>query len=329
MKKVLIIGAKGMLGQELVSVFRSDKTYEVIAWDKEDVDITNSKELEEKIKRLKPQIIINSAAFNNVDACEEAETFKLAKKINGIAPGKLAEIAKELKAAFVHYSSDYVFGGNLPEMEEPKGCTHSCGSCGLHAGFMPNIGYLEESKPKPVSAYGKSKLLGEKNVQKAGGKYYIIRLSKLFGKPAQAEGSKKSFFDVMLEIGKKNKGVHPIKYPLKKGAALPLLNGVKVVDDETSFFTYAPDLAKKTKEIIEANKTPGIYHVTNSDSCTWYEAVLELYGQAGIKARVIPVTAEEFPRPAKRASISTLLNTKLNPLRSYKEALKEYLKNKK
>jgi dTDP-4-dehydrorhamnose reductase len=325
MKKILIIGAKGMLGQELVKAFKHDKDYETIGWDKEEIDITNTKEAEKKIKELKPNIIINAAAYNDVDKCEDEKEFKLAKKINGTAPGKLAEIAKKLKAVFVHYSSDYVFGGNLPEIEEPQGplrldteehrrieasCSHSCGSCGLHAGFMPKIGYLEESKPKPINNYGKSKLLGEKNVEKIGGKYYIIRTSKLFGKPGSGEGAKKSFFDIMLELGRKNKSV-------------------RVIDDETSCFTYAPDLAKKTKEILEASKTPGIYHVTNSDSCTWYEAVLELYSQSGIKAKVKPVTAEEFPRPAKRASISTLLNTKLNPLRSYKIALKEYLKKEK
>ena len=242
-----------MLGQELVKTFRRDKDYEVFGWDKKEIDITNAKEVEKKISSLKPNIIINAAAYNNVDKCEEAETFKLAKKINGTAPKKLAEIAQKISAVFVHYSTDYVFGGNLPEVEEPKGpprvdersfsrveadCSHSCGSCGLHSGFMPKIGYAENSKPKSVSNYGKSKLLGEKNIEKVGGKYYIIRTSKMFGKPAQSEGAKKSFFDVMLELGKTKKSV-------------------KVIDDETSCFTYAPDLAKKTKEIIEAKKNTG------------------------------------------------------------------------
>ncbi len=84
----------------------------------------------------------------------------------------------------------------------------------------------------------------------------------------------------MLEAGRKNKQV-------------------KVVDKETSYFTYAPDLAKKTKEIIESKKPFGIYHVTNSDPCTWYEAVVELYRQAKIKTKIIPVSSDEFPRPAK------------------------------
>ena len=185
----------------------------------------------------------------------------------------------------------------------------SCSSCVLHDNFQPQIGFDENAKPRPLSNYGKSKLIGEKEITKNTKKYYIIRLSKLFGKPGKTKGAKKSFFDVMLEAGKKNKTI-------------------KVVDEETSCFTYAPDLAKKTKEIIESKKPFGIYHVVNSEPCTWYEAVLELYKQAKIKTKVVPVATSEFPRPAKRPYYSVLLNTKLNPLRSYKEALKEYLNEK-
>lgn len=326
MKKVLIIGAKGMLGQELVKVFKKDKDYEVTAWDREDIDITSEKEVAAKISKLRPEIIINAAAYNAVDKCEDPvksglpsdhgawqKEFKMAKKLNGKAPGYLAKAAKKAGAVLVHYSSDYVFGKEMPEIPEPKGCTGSCGSCGLHAGFVPEIGFDEDAKPNPISNYGKSKLMGEKEVAKNAKDYYIIRLSKLFGKPAKSEAAKRSFFDVMLEVGKKN----------------PPAGGVKAVDEETSCFTYAPDLAKKTKEIIESKKPSGIYHVVNSDACTWYEAVLELYQQARLKTKVIPVPGSEFPRPAQRPYYSVLLNTKLNPLRSYKDALKEYLKSNK
>lgn len=305
--KVLVIGAKGMLGQELVSVFKKDKAYEVFGWDREEVDITKEKETSAKIKKLKPGIIINSAAYNAVDKAEEKKEFEIAKKINGKAPGYLAKIAKSIGATLVHYSSDYVFDGEPQINFEPAGCTGSCTSCGLHQNFVPQIGFDEKAKTKPISNYGKSKLMGEKEVQKIKGKYYIIRLSKLFGKAAKSEGAKRSFFDVMLEAGRKNKQV-------------------KAVDEETSCFTYAPDLAKKTKEIIESQKAYGVYHVVNSDPCTWYEAVLELYKQAKIKTKVIPVGSDEFPRPAKRPAYSVLLNTKLNPMRSYKDALKKYLK---
>ncbi len=315
MQKVLVIGSKGILGQELVQIFSEDKNFKVISWDRDEVDITNKKELQEKITELKPKLILNAVAYNAVDKCEEDEKeFELAKKVNGLAPGYLAEIAKKIGAIFVHYSTDYVFGKEMPKIPEPKGCTGSCGSCGLHENFEPEIGFDEEASPAPVNKYGESKLLGEQEVQKKGEKYYIIRLSKLFGKPAQSKDAKKSFFDVMLEVGKKNN---------------PPAGGVKAVDEETSCFTYAPDLAQKTKEIIEAEKEFGIYHITNSDPCTWFEAVEELYVQAGLKTKIIPVSGDEFPRPAERPYFSVLLNAKLNPLRSYKEAMNEYLKSEK
>ena len=114
---------------------------------------------------------------------------------------------------------------------------------------------------------------------------------------------------MMLVLGKKNKSV-------------------TVIDEEISCFTYAPDLAKKTKEMIDAQKHFGIYHITNSESATWYEACVELYKQAKLKTKIVPVAADDFPRPAARPYCSALLNTKLNPMRSWKDALKEYLKNK-
>ncbi len=311
MKKILIIGAKGMLGQELVNVFGGDKECEVVAWDREDIDIAEKEKLKNKIRELKPAVIINAAAYNAVDKCEQDEKeYKIAEIINGKAPGYLAEISKEIGAIFVHYSTDYVFGKEMPPIPEPKGCTGSCGSCGLHENFVLEIGFDENAMPAPVSRYGETKLMGEKSVQEKGEKYYLIRTSKIFGKPALTEGAKKSFFDVMLAVGKK---------------AMAESGEVKAVDEETSCFTYALDLARKTKEIVEAKKEFGIYHIVNSDPCTWYEAVLELYEIAKIKIEVIPVGGDEFPRPAQRPFFSVLLNTKLNPLRSYKEALREYL----
>lgn len=308
MKKILIIGAKGMLGQELVKIFKSDKDYKVIAWDKEDLDITNEVAVNKKIKVISPEIIINSAAYTAVDKCEEnKKEFELAKKINGLAPGYLAKIAKKIEATLIHYSTDYVFSGKDPEFEEPKGCTHSCRNCMLHQGFQPQIGYSECAKPNPINKYGKTKFQGEKEAQKNTKKHYIIRTSKIFGKPAKAEGAKRSFFDVMLELGKKNKEV-------------------KIIDSEISCFTYAPDLARKTKEIIDSKKPFGIYHVTNSGACTWYKAGLELYKQKKLKTKIIPIDSSELKRPAKRPEISVLLNSKLNPLRSWEEALKDHLK---
>jgi dTDP-4-dehydrorhamnose reductase len=307
MRKILIIGSKGMLGQELVKVFKKDSDYKIIAWDREDIDITREKEVDKKIGVIKPAIIINAAAYNAVDKCEDAKEYELAKKLNGLAPGYLAKVAKKLKATLVHYSTQFVFDGDLNKLlfSEPSGCTHVCSTCSLHEN--KEIGYGEEHKPNPINNYGKTKLMGEQEVAKNYKNHYIIRLSRLFGKPALSEGAKKSFFDIMLELGIKNEKI-------------------TAVDEETDCFTYAPDLAKKTKEIIDSKKPFGIYHVTNGGSCTWYEACVELYKLARIKTRVIPVPASDFPRPAKRPQYSVLLNSKLNPMREWKKALAEYIK---
>jgi len=102
---------------------------------------------------------------------------------------------------------------------------------------------------------------------------------------------------------------------------------LKIVDEEKSCFTYTPDLALETKNMIDEKIPFGTYHVINENACTWYEAAVELFKLAKIEIEIIPVPASEFPRPAKRPRSSVLLNTKLKPLRSYQEALKEYLKN--
>lgn len=280
--KVLIIGAKGNLGQELVKIFSADEKYEVIGWDKEEINITNRERVAEKIAEEASQIIINAAAYNAVDNCEEPAEFEIAKKINGEAVGFLAEAAKKSGAIMIHYSTDNVFDGKKED------------------------GYTEDDEPNPVSCYAETKYLGEKLLQKNTDRYYLIRTSRIFGRPGSSETSKESFIDLMFRLGRERESL-------------------EVVDEESSCFTYAPDLAKATKELIKQKKPFGVYHITNSGAYTWYSAAVNIFGIAGIDVRVIPIVAEKFTRPAKRPKYSILLNTKLPPLRSFEEALKEYL----
>ncbi|KKT26557.1 MAG: dTDP-4-dehydrorhamnose reductase [Parcubacteria group bacterium GW2011_GWA2_43_9b] len=296
MKKVLIIGVKGMLGQELVRVFSADADYEVFGWDKllmsdiNTIDITDEAQVRDKVLKLSPAIIINAAAYNDVDRCEEPAEFALAKKLNGLAPGYLAKAAREIHnpptplcvrgagdgdslrrggddgAIFVHYSTDYVFDG------QKEG------------------GYKENDEPFPIQNYGISKLMGEQEVQKAGGQYYIIRLQKLFGWPAQSTSAKKSFFETMLFLARTKKKL-------------------EIVDEELANFTYAPDLAERTKWLVEisdsnteqvrgfgrglekSSLTPllqsgepypfGIYHIINEGApMTWFGAAKVLFEMA-------------------------------------------------
>jgi len=166
LKKILILGAKGMLGSDLMKEFEDIKP---IGWDIEDIDITDEKDVKKKIGSIKPQVIINAAAYTNVDNCEINKD--LAMKVNGYAVGLLAQISKETQAILVHYSTDYVFSGDKKE------------------------GYKEDDKPGPtLNIYGESKLLGERLLRKNANKYYLIRTSWLYGKNG------KNFVNTILKL---------------------------------------------------------------------------------------------------------------------------------
>ncbi len=281
MQKILILGAKGTLGQELVKTF--SKENEVLAWDREELDLL-SPDAKVKVLAVEPKIIINATGYNAVDKAESDPLEKdLCYKINAEVPQMLAECAKELGATFVNYSTDYVFSGE-------KG------------------GYREDEQPDPNTEYGKSKLAGENNLQAVGGQYYIIRPSRIFGKPGNSAMSKKSFVDIMVE--KKN----DIE--------------IKVVNDEYGSPTYAPDLAQFTKKLIEEKLPFGIYHGTNSGMCSWYEWAKEIFNILCVNPKLTPISGQEFIRPAKRPVNSSLVNTKFSLQRSWQSALKEYLENK-
>jgi dTDP-4-dehydrorhamnose reductase len=281
--KIIILGSKGNLGSELLKVFDG---YEVIGWDKEEIDITDKDSLIEKLSAENPDVIINAVAYNAVDKCEEEDGFRLAKKLNADAVGYLADYCLKANILLVQYISDYVFSG------EEK------------------TGYSEEDATDPVSKYGISKEMGEKEIFKRaeeGLKYYIIRTSKLFGPRGASEASKESFFDMMIRMsGEKDE--------------------IRVINDsEISCFTYTPDLAVETKNLIEEKKLYGIYHVVNSGTASWYDGARYLFDLKGIETSLVPIASDEYPRPAKRPKYSILLNTKLTPLRSWQEALKEYI----
>ena len=275
MQKIIIIGAKGMLGQDLVTIFSGDNNYEVITLDRNEIDITKENEVKEKISKLKPEIIINAAAYTDVEGCEDNKDLCL--KVNGQALKHLAKACQENNAILVHYSTDYIFNGEEKE------------------------GYKEDyDKINPINIYGEGKALGEKNIKENCEAYYILRTAWLFGKNG------KNFVDTMLNLAKK-------------------LKELKVINDQHGKPTYTQDLAKRTKEIIENKEEFGIYHVTNEDETTWYEFALEIFRQAGVKIKVNPCTSEEFPTKAKRPHYSSLINTKLSKMRSWKEALGDYL----
>jgi dTDP-4-dehydrorhamnose reductase len=275
--KILIVGAKGMLGQELAGAFNNN---ELILWDREDLDIVNSAMVRERITELKPDLIINSAAYNLVDEAENNPI--VAYEVNYEGPKNLARVAKDLDACLIHYGTDYVFDG------------------------ARQTGYDEDHPTHPVSNYGRSKLAGEQAVRTIGGKYYIIRPSRIFGRPAASEGAKKSFVDVMRTLAETK-------------------TELTVVHEEMASPTYAPDLAQLTKYVFDQQLPFGLYHGANDGACTWHEFAQEIFRLLHKNINLIPVPTAHFPRPAQRPAFSQLLNTKLPKQRSWQEALKEYL----
>ncbi len=278
--KILILGSTGMLGKELVYVFKQDTKYEVIVWTHTDVDVTKTLELTEKIKDIKPLYIINAVAYNSVDLCEEnEEEYKKAILLNKDVPESLAKISLELNITFVHFSTDYVFGKNKK----------------IEGGFTESV------IPIPNCKYAMSKYLGEESVKDIGNRFYIIRLSRLFGKQSGVSG-KKSFFELMFNLSKTKREL-------------------QAVDDEISCFTYAPDLALATKELVESNSLYGIYHLVNEGTVSWYEGLIIFFQYTNKKIKINPVCGNTFMRKAKRPPFSVLNNTKRPHLRPYVEAI--------
>jgi dTDP-4-dehydrorhamnose reductase len=270
--KILILGHKGMLGHELVEVFKEEQ--ELILWDREQIDITKREEVMQKIGELKPDIVINAAAYTAVDRAESEKD--LAYKVNGCAVGFISTICKQINALFIHFSTDYVFDGES------------------HNGYKENHPY------KPINMYGKSKALGEKMILDIEPRYYLIRTSWLFGK------SGKNFIETMLKLAADGEKI-------------------KVVNDQFGSPTYAKDLAREVRKLIESKNPYGIYHITNSGFCNWYEFAVKIFEFSELKPDIRPVNSEEFISPAKRPTYSMLVNTKLPPMRLWEAALKDYL----
>lgn len=179
--KVLITGAKGQLGKQIANILKNGQSeigkipveyenVEIIGVDVDVLDITDINAVRDYLTKVKPEMIINCAAYTNVDACESNED--LAFKINALGPRNLAIISNEINAKIVHVSTDYVFSGE---------------------GTVP---FREYDETVPVSVYGKTKLAGEKFVREIADKYYIIRTAWLYG----YEGS--NFVYTIIKAGK-------------------------------------------------------------------------------------------------------------------------------
>ncbi len=167
--KILIIGHKGMLGSDLLEMCKNNK-FDVVGVDADELDITDLRNTKEKVTQIKPTVVINCAAYTNVDGCEE--NIDLAYKVNGLGARNLAIATNEVNAKLVHISTDYVFDGE--GNEELK----------------------EYDLVNPLSVYGKSKLMGEEMIKSFHNKYFILRTQWLYGKNGN------NFVETMLKLSK-------------------------------------------------------------------------------------------------------------------------------
>ena len=273
--KILITGAYGMLGSDLREVL---KNHELIVTGSKDLDITNEENVIDFIDENSPDIVINAAAYTAVDDCET--NYDEAYAVNAIGPKNLAIACKKQDVPLVHISTDYVFDGSK------------------------RTPLLENDALGPQSAYGKTKLEGEKFIQEYTDKYFILRTAWLYG----IHGN--NFVQTMLSLAENH-------------------DEITVVDDQIGSPTYSLDLAVSIANLLNSDKY-GIYHLTNEGECSWYEFSKRIFELSNVDVKVLPVTTEEFPRPAPRPHYSVLSNQKwikagFPPMRKYEEALSDYL----
>lgn len=278
MERVLITGAKGMLGLDVIDVFR--ETYEVYGRDIDDFDITRDKETMDAIIRIRPNIVIHAAAYTDVDGSETH--LELANSVNGGGTENVASACRELGSKMVYISTDYVFDGTK------------------------SGAYSEEDPTCPINAYGRSKLEGERWVRTLVDQFIIVRTAWLFGRGGN------NFVKTILKLAR------------EKGA-------LSVVNDQVGSPTYAVDLGRAIYVLVEKG-CKGIYHITNGETCSWYEYTQEILAMSGLgNISVHPISSDQLNRAAKRPRNSVLDRGKFERetgyrMRSWREALMDYLK---
>ena len=288
MKKILVTGANGQLGRAINKEYAGTETT-LINTDRDAgdgviaLDITDIDEVMALVKAERPDVIINCAAHTAVDLCESQED--LAMKINAIGPRNLSIAANEVGAKIIHVSTDYVFDGS---------------------GSRP---YTEFDPVSPNSVYGKTKLEGERFVQKFAKNYFIIRTAWLYG-----EG--KNFAKTMLALSEK-------------------YNKLTVVNDQIGSPTSATELAKLIR-FLEPTDNYGLFHGTCEGDCSWADFAREILRLAGKDTVVEGISTAEYeaknPVAAPRPAYSVLDNYMLRLTTDYKmadwkDAIVEYMKN--
>lgn len=265
MAAILVTGANGQLGNELRNVSRQYYGYDFTFTDIDTLDIANAEAAYEYITKLGPDWIINCAAYNLVDKAESEP--EAAMLINGTAVKNITDSIKGSDCRFIHISSDYVYDGNS------------------------TVPYGEDAPALPQSAYGRSKLAGEKHALLHQGSM-IIRTSWLYS----------------------SYGHNFVKTILRNGAEKESL---RVVFDQAGSPTYAGDFAEAIMSVVSGvirNRfafKAGVYNYSNEGVCSWYDFAIEIIKEAGLNCQVNPVRSEEYQQAAKRPSYSVMDKSKI------------------
>ncbi len=280
--KVLVTGVKGQLGFDVVNELKN-RGHEAIGVDIEEMDITCESAVKKTIKEICPEAVVHCAAWTAVDAAEDEANADKVYAINALGTKYIAEACKANDCKMVYISTDYVFDGTGETPWDPDYKAYA-----------------------PLNYYGETKLEGEKFVSSILEKYFIVRISWVFGKNGN------NFIKTMLRVAEK-------------------VPSLRVVNDQIGTPTYTFDLAKLLVDMVETERY-GYYHASNEGGyISWYDFACEIFRQAGVEVSVSPVTTEEYGvSKAKRPFNSRLEKKKLTEkgferLPTWQDALGRYL----
>lgn len=282
--KVAVIGADGQLGTDICKALENS-SHQLIPLTIEHIDITRMDSVSSVLGEAKPGLVVNTAAFHDVPKCEsEPET---AFSVNGIGARNVANVCNDIDAVLMHVSTDYVFDG------------------------AKKAPYIESDRPVPLNVYANTKLSGEHFVESIAKKYYIPRVSGIYGKaPCMGKGGN-NFVELMLKLSKSRPEV-------------------RVVDDEFLTPTSTVEVSRQVLKMIDTQPEYGLYHCTAEGSCSWYEFAKEIFDITKPDIKFNKAQPGEFKVEVNRPTYSVLENKHLKDLgidvfRHWKEGLKEYL----
>lgn len=271
----LVAGAGGKLGRAFVRAL-SARGETCHAPPESELDVTDRNSLREAFERYRPRVVLNASGYTDVDRAESEPD--LARRVNSLGPELLVEAAGDFSAKLVHVGTDYVFAGSKSSP------------------------YVEEDEPRPLGAYGRTKLEGERAVLRSGGPHLVVRTAWLFAPWG------KSFVSWVIEAA-------------REGRRLPL------VADQTGSPTGAGDLAETVLDLLAAGAS-GLLHAVNSGEASWYELGVEALRLAGLRAPVEEVRSADLHRPASRPAYTVLSTERLASVlgrrpRHWRQALAE------